>query len=334
MFFPQAGRRSGFTLVELLVVIAIIGILIGMLLPAVQQVREAARRTACQNNLRQLGLALQNYASIAEKLPVAGTYDMQDPHDSYSVHARLLPFLEQGNLYSEVDLNAEPATQPDVIRQRIATYLCPSEINDVARVTATKTTYPQNYGVNFGTWFLFDPVSGQSGDGALTLNRQARLAEFRDGTSNTIVFSEVKAYQAYVRNTSEPNDLNAPYPNNADEVLDLAASGSFRGSVGHTEWTDSPAHQSGVTFVLAPNTKVPFKDNQQLFDIDVLTQVEGSSATKPSYGVITSRSYHSGGLVNAAYMDGSVRSVTGTIDLEVWRALGTRAGGEVIPGDY
>lgn len=334
MFFSQPGRRRGFTLVELLVVIAIIGILIGMLLPAVQQVREAARRTACQNNMRQLGLALQNYASIAEKLPLPGFYDMQDPHDSYSVHARLLPFLEQGNLYAQVDLNAEPATQPDVIRQRIATYICPSETQDRARVTATKTTYPQNYGVNFGTWFLFDPVTSQGGDGALTLNRQTRLSEFRDGTSNTIVFSEVKAYQAYVRNTSEPNDLDAPYPNSVEEVLDLAASGSLRGPIGHTEWTDSPAHQSGVTFVLPPNTRVLFADNQTLVDIDVLTQVEGSSTTKPSYGVITSRSYHSGGLVNTAYMDGSVRSITGTIDLAVWRALGTRNGGEVIPGDY
>ncbi len=128
--------------------------------------------------------------------------------------------------------------------------------------------------------------------------------------------------------------MNEPYPVDETDVLDLAASGSFRGPIGHTEWTDSPVHQSGVTFVLPPNTKVLLPNNQQLFDIDVLTQVEGSDASKPSYGVITSRSYHSGDLVNAAYMDGSVRTVTGMIDVGIWRALGTRAGGEIVPNDY
>jgi prepilin-type N-terminal cleavage/methylation domain-containing protein/prepilin-type processing-associated H-X9-DG protein len=327
-------RHRGFTLIELLVVIAIIGILAGLVVPAVQQVREAARKTSCQNNLRQLSLALQNYESVAARYPVAGVYDMTDPHDSYSVHARLLPFLEQGNLYAQVDLNAEPATQPDVISQRIPTYLCPSEIQDVARVNGSKTTYPQNYGVNFGTWFLFDPANGNGGDGALSINRQTRTADIRDGSSNTIVFSEVKAYQPYVRNTAAPTVLKAPCPADAAEVLALAMSGSFRGPIGHTEWTDSPAHQSGVTFVLPPNTPVRYNSGGELFDIDVLTQVEGSDPTKPSYGAITSRSYHSGNLVNAAFLDGSVRPVTGMISSEIWRALGTRAGGEVITEEF
>src|SRR5262249_21630848 len=103
--------------------------------------------------------------------------------------------------------------------------------------------------------------------------------------------------------------------------------------VGHTEWTDSPCHQSGFSFVFPPNTKVPFTSGGVEYDVDVLTQVEGSHASKPSYAVITSRSYHSGGVVNALFMDGSVRNIAPTRTLTTWRALGRRRGGEVL-GDF
>ncbi len=331
----MSKRRFGFTLIELLVVIAIIAILIGLLLPAVQKVREAAARIKCTNNLKQIGLALHNYESVAQQFPSAGVYPLNaTANDVYSVQARLLPFIEQGNLYAQIDLNAIPATQLNVIGQRIAIYICPSEIRDVPRDQGGgKITYPQNYAANYGTWFIWSPANGQGGDGAIIVNRSSRTADFTDGLSNTIGFAEVKAYQPYVRNSSAPTALGAPYPVDVAEVVTLAGSGSYRGEVGHTEWTDSPCHQSGFSFVFTPNTKVIYNASGTNVDIDLLTQVEGSSATKPSYAAITSRSYHSGGVVNALLMDGSVRTVSSTVSLAAWRAAGTRNGGETLSLD-
>jgi prepilin-type N-terminal cleavage/methylation domain-containing protein len=326
-------RRCAFTLIELLVVIAIIAILIGLLLPAVQKVREAANRLKCQNNLKQIGLALHNHESTYQVYPSGGMYPVGVvSNDVYSVQARILPYLEQDNLYRQINLNAVPATQLDIIKQRIAVYICPSETRDRARDqggTPPKITYPVNYAANLGTWFVWDPQTGQGGDGALRVNSTSSPADFTDGMSNTIGFAEVKAYQAYARNTSSPTGLNASPPSTPAEVAALAATGSYRGEIAHTEWTDSPSHQSGFSFVFTPNTKVPFDISGTTVDVDVLTQVEGSSPTKPTYSAVTSRSYHSVGAVNVLLMDGSVRTVRSSISLSAWRAAGTRAGGEV-----
>ena len=328
----NAPSRRGFTLIELLVVIAIIAILIGLLLPAVQKVREAAARSKCQNNLKQIGLALHNYESALGEYPPGGLYPKNvTANDVYSVQARLLPYIEQSNLYNLIDLNATPSTQLNVIAQRIPIYICPSEIKDVPRDqggTPTKITYPLNYVANLGTWFIWSPTTGAAGDGAIPINVKCRPASFTDGMSNTIGFAEVKAYQSYLRNSGTPSAANVAIP--ADVNAALAYGGStLRVEIGHTEWTDSPIHQSGFSCVFPPNAKIPYTQSGVIYDVDIVTSVEGTSASLPTYAVVNSRSYHSGGVVNALLMDGSVRTFTSTTSVATWRGLGSRAGGEV-----
>jgi prepilin-type processing-associated H-X9-DG protein len=120
-----------------------------------------------------------------------------------------------------------------------------------------------------------------------------------------VAFTEVKAYQLYLRNCGNPAVMNAPPP--ATPADAVALRGSLRVEVGHTEWTDSPIHQSGVSFVFPPNTKVPYSAGGVTHDVDVVTSVEGTSATLPTDAVVTARSDHTGGIVNTLMMDGSVR---------------------------
>jgi prepilin-type N-terminal cleavage/methylation domain-containing protein len=199
-------RRAGFTLIELLVVIAIIAILIGLLLPAVQKVREAAARIKCANHLKQIGLACHNFEATNGKFPPNGVYPVRaTKSDSYSVQARILPYLEQDNLYKLVDLNAPANTQNAVTSQRIATYLCPAETKDRAKPASgsqTITRYPLCYGANVGTWRVWDPNTGTGGDGPFAYtsdpNGGCTVGDISDGMSNTVAFAEVKAYGAYL----------------------------------------------------------------------------------------------------------------------------------------
>jgi prepilin-type N-terminal cleavage/methylation domain-containing protein len=319
-------NRRAFTLVELLVVIAIIGILVGLLLPAVQSAREAARRMSCQNNMRQIGLALHNHESALRSFPPLGDYRAYGSTVYWSFHTKLLPYCEQAQLQNLIDFSIPISQQPQVAKIRVPYLLCPSESNDRERPDGpTFVHYPLNYAGNAGVWHIYQPPQDR-GTGVFLLNRPLRIAEITDGTSNTLGIAEVKAFTPYLRDGGNPAGT-ASIPSSPDQVAGFG--GEFKVDSGHTEWVDARIHQTGFTTTFTPNTFVKFVSGNKTYDIDFNSMREGRSTTLPTYAVVTSRSYHTGG-VNALRMDGSIQFVSSSIEKSVWQSLGTRSGGEVI----
>jgi prepilin-type processing-associated H-X9-DG protein len=183
--------------------------------------------------------------------------------------------------------------------------------------------FPLNYGANLGTWMVFNPATREGGNGAFRTMHRTPMASITDGTSNTVGFAEVKAYTPYLRDAGGSPSM----PTSPTAVGGLG--GSFKPDSGHTEWVDGRVHQTGFTAVFTPNTKVPYTSGGMTYDIDWNSQREGQSTSNVSYAVVTARAYHPAG-VNVGMMDGSVQFVASTIDLNVWRAMATRDGGEVV----
>ena len=351
-----ASPRRGFTLIELLVVIAIIGTLVGLLLPAVQGARESARRGSCQSNIRQLVLAVQGFQDANRFFPPSmihkpGTTFVSN-NGSWSVHGRILPHIEQSAAAVKVDMDKawddgfvatgtpDPAKNWATVREvKIPVFICPGEKNQMARTKSNVAyVYPLNYGFNFGTWFVYDPATGTGGDGAFHPNARLDATAFSDGLSATLCAAEVKAFTPYVRNTADPGaTYPAAAPPGDPAVISGLTAGASSGdqklgattndNTGHTEWPDGRVHHGGFTTVFAPNTKVPHTVGAITHDIDLNSRQEGSNASQKTYAAITSRSHHPG-IVGAAMMDGSVRTIRNDIAVSVWRALGTRAAAE------
>lgn len=338
-------RDRGFTLVELLVVIAIVGTLVAMLLPAVQSARESARKMSCVNNLKQLGLAVHNFQAALGIFPPSSVIDpgssITTNNGSWSIHGRILPYIEQGNAYSRVRLDLgwdDPINKSTgVPTMRIPTFLCPSEVNDTVRLdslSGAAKVYPQNYGFNFGTWFVYDPTTDQGGDGSFFVNSRLTPGRFRDGLSQTLCAAEVKAFTSYIRNTSDPGSSIPSFPADlaalaTGPLINFKLGPNTNDNTGHTEWPDGRVHHSGMTTVFTPNTDVLYLHSDgRTYDIDYNSQQEGKSDSQPTYAAVTARSYHPGS-VNVVFMDGSVRTMSKNIELNVWRFLSTRDGKEI-----
>lgn len=300
--------RRGFTLIELLVVIAIIAVLIALLLPAVQQAREAARRTQCRSNLKQIGLALHNYLEVTAGAVPRGVNHWSSPtcccvtdngQVGHTIHTMLLPYLEQTPLYNQINMNARAtaaAQLPAVYNKKLPVYICPSATP--APVTTGQVNYPaagtaHGYGVcgligGSTTNGVFADRWGMTIDVTLAPTDPAMtIAGVKDGLSNTIAFSEF----AY--------GLPGALP-----VGQTFGDSWFIPNFGTTEF----APLANAT----PNNPAP------------------TYSTTSNYGTV--RSYHSGG-VSALLMDGSVRFLSDNISGTVYAALGTPKGGEVI-GEY
>jgi prepilin-type N-terminal cleavage/methylation domain-containing protein len=319
-------KRQAFTLVELLVVIAVIGMLIAMMLPAVQQTRESARRTQCTNNLKQLGLALQNYQSAKKTFPTACTLAIGAPSHSFSVHAQLLPYIEEANLERLIDFSLSYTVQPEVTKTRVDLFLCPSEENTQPKVLGNSTYYPSNYAINFGTWFIWNPITQQIGDGAFGVNKKMKPSHFEDGLSKTLAMAEVKAHQPILHDGRSPKVMNVTPPATPADLV--AYGGQFTSDLAHSEWVNGMLVQTGMSTTFPPNTVVTYVDGSTAWDADFMSSRLGVSTTDLSYGAITARSFHNG-VVQYLLMDGSVQVADSDIDRSVWQARGTRAGREL-----
>jgi prepilin-type N-terminal cleavage/methylation domain-containing protein/prepilin-type processing-associated H-X9-DG protein len=293
-------RRHAFTLVELLVVIAIIGVLVALLLPAVQAARESARRTQCSNNLRQWGLAMLVFADATDNLLPYGNRRDGQPRISYQ--PPLWPFVEEQSLFDRYDFDlpfhhqGTPGTGNEpLVMVQLSLYMCPSDnINGMWRGDA-HTRSRGNYVLNWsnGT-FNHSDVNGEPYQKApFELNKQIKLQSISDGLSKTMLMSEVK--QAV-----------------ADDYFD------FRGDILNDDITCAQ-----FMTVNTPNAGVDRQVCQQEADRPAPCFNAWSFANH-----VAARSYHTGG-VQFVYADGSVHFASDSVDLLTWRMMGSIAGEEV-----
>ena len=332
--------KHGFTLVELLVVLAIIGILIAMLLPAVQAAREAARRISCCNNVKQLGLAMHSYVDAHGALPGHGP----QPNVSFSIHARLLLYLEEGNLHEQIHFDQQlmlgggssnyvNPVQAEATTKVVSSFLCPSDSGSPH--FSNSLTFSVDGSQSAGTSYAICTGSGTDTnydlryptDGLIWNQSSVSFKDITDGLSHTAFMAEQLLALDQTTNGSEPSDPKRQVANMCPNFSLNTGEAGLQGVVnpnlenivaGATEWSGlrgaawiwgRPAITTYSTY-MPPNTSVP----------DMLAK---------GIGFFAARSAHPGGL-NVAFADGSVRFVGDSISLEAWRATATRAGGEVV----
>ena len=308
--------RTGFTLIELLVVVAIIGILMALILPAVQSAREAARRTGCRNNLKQIGLALHNFESSYGYFPAGrgAAYPL-----IFSAHTHLLPYLEESGLHDMVQFDRPPVSFQDADGNRfngnvnrpaagtpVETFICPSDPAE-GRIRRL-STYGTNYAACTGS-ARRDFGSLEDADGVFYLGSDTSLGDILDGSSQTAAFTErlVGTGFTWSRATMRQIPTEDPTWRACDQT---AVSTWFQEPAG--KWIVGDYGETLINHFRKPNA--PRRDCINY------RKLKARQAAK---------SFHPGG-VNLLLCDGAVRFIADQVDLEVWRDIASRDGGELV----
>ncbi len=323
----QAGEgRRAVTLIEILVTIGILSLLAALLLPAVQRGREAASRAECANNLKQLGIALHAYQANHSLFPPshgAGLFfgtklSLRD----YSMHSKLLPFIEQTSVYNSINFLSEPSSVDNrtAMASRIALFLCPSDSFEFSVSYASPNSYRANHGTSpYPTWASSSP---EGGNGAFRVAPPClSTVDFTDGLEQTAALSEKRRGDGDDRHFSAETDGfllpggSVPPPETIRSWCQSVSSAVVpHFSDAGLTWFLAGPRNTWYNHVETPNAAMP--------DCAVLI-------TLPETGIFTARSQHPGG-VNVLFASGKVRFVSQHVDLNIWRALGTRNGNESV----
>lgn len=330
-----AARRSGLTLIELLVVISIIGVLVLLIMPAVQSSRETARRAECVNRLKQMGLAVSNFESANRHFPsLVPGIDLgagrQVSNGELSFHFQVLPYLDQKPLFDAINFQPNVAALTNkfshwvnktALETQVNTFLCPSD--------RQFSTSGNNYRANLGPYpHFFEEQNQPGGGGPFKMLVFTSVSEITDGLSTTAALSERIVGNGEHSKFNRSRDFwfsgagGIDPDTTADEFLELCGLALAKPSVVHgrfgANWLSGYRSYTIYDHVFTPNASYPDCSS------DVVMQPFPDSFSTAS---ISARSWHSGG-VHVAFMDGSVRFVKNAVSLQVWRAAATRAGND------